>query len=566
MSDRKEKKKALNKRKKILLAVLIPVCSLLFLALCAAAFVYFNYTVTLTPAEGADEVPYFAEYTDAGASARFVGRYVHVFERDLDVTADGTVDTSKTGEYTVTYGARYYIWSAHASRTVRVTDTVPPEITLVTVPDSFTLIGHEYEEEGYTALDEYDGDITDRVVRTVGEGTVTYTVSDSSGNETSVVREIVYDDRGAPEITLKGETTVTLKYGEEYKEDGFTATDDGDGDVTDKVVREVVTDTIAKDVIRYTAEDSHGNKTSVERTVLYTDDTVPKIVLNGGTDVTQNAGFAYNEAGYTATDEAEGDLTSRVSVSGNVEIYRAGTYTLKYTVTDSFGNSASAERHVTVTPLKAPDNIVPVPGKTVYLTFDDGPSRYTSKLLDVLAAYNVKATFFVVNVGGYGEMITREANEGHTVAIHSYTHDYGTIYASEDAYFSDLNRMNDVILSRTGRKSTLLRFPGGSSNAVSSFNPGIMTRLSQAVGDMGYRYFDWNVSSGDAGGTTNTEVVFQNVISGISTHGVSVVLQHDSKGYSVDAVEKILAWGTANGYSFLPLDETSPDCHHSIYN
>ena len=93
-----------------------------------------------------------------------------------------------------------------------------------------------------------------------------------------------------------------------------------------------------------------------------------------------------------------------------------------------------------------------------------------------------------------------------------------------------------------------------------------MTRLAQALTDMGYQYFDWNVSSGDAGETTSTDQVFENVVSGIRNRDVSIVLQHDIKGYSVAAVERIIVWGLANGYTFLPLEPTSPTAHHRINN
>ena len=163
-------------------------------------------------------------------------------------------------------------------------------------------------------------------------------------------------------------------------------------------------------------------------------------------------------------------------------------------------------------------------------------------------------------------MIAKEAAAGHTIGIHSATHDYDKIYASEDAYFSDLYQQQELIYNKTGIRPTILRFPGGSSNTVSSFNPGIMTTLTKDVTDLGMQYFDWNVSSGDAGQTTDTQVVFENVIAGIQSHNVSVVLQHDSKGYSVDAVEKIIVWGLANGYTFLPLDASSPTAHHHLNN
>ena len=305
----------------------------------------------------------------------------------------------------------------------------------------------------------------------------------------------------------------------------------------------------------------HGK---AKRTVTVQDTLAPEITLKGDAEVTINAGTAYTDPGATAVDNNDGDLTDKMTVEGSVDIYRAGTYTITYTATDSFGNTATKERTVCVKALRQPDKVEPG-SKTVYLTFDDGPSKYTSELLDVLKKYNVKATFFIVNTG-YTDLISRELSEGHSVGIHSATHQYSTIYASEEAYFADLQKVQDAIVALSGKETTLVRFPGGSSNTVSSFNPGIMTRLTQALTDMGYQYFDWNVSSGDAGETTSTDQVFENVISGMQNHNVSIVLQHDIKGFSVAAVERIIVWGLANGYTFLPLDASSPTAHHRVNN
>ncbi len=204
-------------------------------------------------------------------------------------------------------------------------------------------------------------------------------------------------------------------------------------------------------------------------------------------------------------------------------------------------------------------------GKVIYLTFDDGPGADTKRLLEVLAKYDVKATFFVVGTADIS-MLKDIADQGHAIGVHAYHHDYKEIYASEEAYFEDLLAMQQLIYDHTGVYTTLVRFPGGGSNTVSRFNPGIMSRLTQAVQDMGFRYFDWNVDSNDAGGAKDAATVAANVIAGCGVRRVSVVLQHDTKGYSVDAVERIILWGLANGYTFLPMDSTSPTMHHGINN
>ena len=118
----------------------------------------------------------------------------------------------------------------------------------------------------------------------------------------------------------------------------------------------------------------------------------------------------------------------------------------------------------------------------------------------------------------------------------------------------------------TGIRTNIMRFPGGSSNLVSSFNEGIMSTLVEAVQNAGFQYFDWNVDSNDAGGAKKTKTVLNNVIAGVQKGRISVVLQHDIQPYSVDAVEDIILWGLENGYTFLPLEPNSPNCHHTVQN
>lgn len=205
---------------------------------------------------------------------------------------------------------------------------------------------------------------------------------------------------------------------------------------------------------------------------------------------------------------------------------------------------------------------------TIYLTFDDGPSAYTPKLLDVLAKYNVKATFFVVNIGDTAT-IKREYDEGHTVALHSATHNYSYVYSSLDNYFADLNKVQTKVEQITGVKTYLMRFPGGSSNTVSRRYDGgthIMSKLSQEVVKRGFTYFDWNVLSGDADVAKTSDAVYNNVISTLKTSGSSVVLQHDTKEFSVDAVERIIRYGLDHNYIFAPLDSKSPTAHHRVNN
>ena len=481
------------RRKRIWPVVTISAMALVLVLLLAAAWLM--STLSLEIQLNGDEqvtIQYGESYTDPGAVAVLKSSVLGEYTLDLPVEAEEPVSISGPGDYIIQYETGFWWLETSNERTLTVQDQEAPVITLISVPGSFTIPGQEYQEEGFVAKDNADGDITDKVQRTVTETEVIYTVTDSSGNVAEVRRTIVYGDVEAPALSL-----------------------------------------------------------------------------NEGAEITVNVGTVYTDPGYTATDNADGDLTAQVQVEGSVDTYKSGTYTITYTVTDSYGNVTTATRTVTVQPVPQPDAVNPG-DKVVYLTFDDGPCAYTKTLLDVLAKYNVKATFFVVDKGtNNNKIMQRIVEEGHAIGVHSLTHDYDTIYVNEDAYLQDFNAMRQIIYDQTGVWTTLFRFPGGSSNGVSkSYNevPGIMTRLTKLMTDMGYQYFDWNVSSGDAGGVKTADGVFSNVVSGIQKHNVSVVLQHDIKKYSVEAVERIIIWGLENGYTFLPLDATSPVCHHSVNN
>ncbi|MDE5803562.1 MAG: polysaccharide deacetylase [Lachnospiraceae bacterium] len=171
-----------------------------------------------------------------------------------------------------------------------------------------------------------------------------------------------------------------------------------------------------------------------------------------------------------------------------------------------------------------------VPVRKVYLTFDDGPSSNTNKILDILAQYDVKATFFVVGKEGEWaeDAYKRIVEEGHTLGMHSYTHVYQSIYASVEAYAEDLNRLKDYLYEVTGVESRFVRFPGGSSNTVSDIS---MREFITYLNEEGITYFDWNVSSGDAGGRLlEPEEIVANCINGMGNKNTVVILMHDAAG------------------------------------
>ena len=194
--------------------------------------------------------------------------------------------------------------------------------------------------------------------------------------------------------------------------------------------------------------------------------------------------------GITVTDDMDPDPAFSVN-SDQVDFATPGTYEVTYTTKDRSGNEGTAVRQVTVKKDRDYDR------KVVYLTFDDGPSAHTDKILEILNKYNARATFFVTgNNRKHNDVLKRIVDQGSVVALHTYTHNYAEVYASEEAYFKDLQKISDMVKEATGVESKLIRFPGGSSNTVSrQYCPGLMTKLTKAVQEKGYQYFDWNCDS-----------------------------------------------------------------------
>ena len=494
-----------KKKKRLWIVLLIVAMVLLLLGVAAGLLVstYQNGLQMQLLGDAKITQEYKEPFQDPGATTSFDGYFYDLWP--VPVTVEGSVDTNKLGAYTLTYSSEFELdlWlfsltcQVSKTREVLVVDTQAPEIELFTNPDYFTLPGGTYEEEGYAATDNHDGDITGAVVRTQTQEQVTYTVTDASGNTTEVTRPIVYSDPIAPELTLKGQPLILLRRGKTYREPGFEAMDNCDGDITDKVV-----------------------------------------------------------------------------VNGTVDGSKDGTYVLEYSVQDASGNITTATRTVIVAYVKQVSGLPSMPsqtpdepnGHTVYLTFDDGPTVYTDKLLDVLDKYGVKVTFFVV-YGNRVEQLQRMDAAGHAIGIHSNTHDYHVIYASEKNFFEDFNAISDKVEAAVGYRPTILRFPGGSSNTVSRrYCTGIMTALTKKVKEMGLRYFDWNGDSRDVSDAKSAAEVYSNVTHGMYYVKDCIMLQHDIIGFSVNAVEDIVKWGLVNGYTFAPLTMDSPVCEFKVAN
>lgn len=204
--------------------------------------------------------------------------------------------------------------------------------------------------------------------------------------------------------------------------------------------------------------------------------------------------------------------------------------------------------------------------RRVYLTFDDGPSIYTEELLDILAQYEVKATFFVTAKGkeDYGDIYRRIVEEGHTLGMHSYSHEYGNIYASLENFQEDIEKLRNFLYRETGTVSRFYRFPGGSSNTVSATDVHEFIRYLNA---MDIDYFDWNVSSGDASSVRlSSDEIVDRVVREIPSRRVAVVLMHDAadKHSTVEALPRLIEEIQAmeDGTEILPITEETMLIQH----
>ncbi|MBP3885025.1 MAG: polysaccharide deacetylase, partial [Olsenella sp.] len=209
--------------------------------------------------------------------------------------------------------------------------------------------------------------------------------------------------------------------------------------------------------------------------------------------------------------------------------------------------------------------------KTLYLTFDDGPSKNTQAVLDVLDRYGIKATFFVTGIDpDYAHMIKVAHDKGNTIGLHTYSHDYARVYASVGAYFDDLDAIGQVVREQIGYVPCFVRFPGGSSNSISAnYTRGIMSTLSGEVQARGYQYYDWDASCGDGSVHTAEETEYF-ATEGCGAVGMQnvIMLLHDSatKDTTVAALPKIIEYWRAQGYEFAPIDRETRYAHHGIGN
>lgn len=426
-----------------------------------------------------------------------------------------------------------------------------PRVTLNAPLKEIVNINSSYADKGITISNVFG---SKRIVKPIDkintnknrDYNINYTYKDNIFTY-HISKEISVKDIEKPKIKLNGNLKEYYCPNGEYKEQGFSAYDNVDKDITDKV--KVKKD---KDKIIYRVFDSSGNKSEIVRKIIAQDVDSPSITLNGDDNIFLSLNEPYIEENVTINDNCDSDLTSNIKITNDINNTKVGDYRVTYEVSDSSNNKSEIVRNVKVRePLKA---------NTIYLTFDDGPRDGTTDvILDILKEKGVKATFFVT-MNGNDSLIKRIVDEGHSIGIHTASHKYDIIYASKDNYFNDLEQVHKRIYDITGFDSKLIRFPGGSSNTISKkYSEGIMSTLTKEVLNKGYQYYDWNVDSGDASFATNPHKLYNSVVNSISHDKYNVILMHDTKTYTRDALSSIIDYCLSNGYSFDSLDiDTMP--------
>lgn len=206
----------------------------------------------------------------------------------------------------------------------------------------------------------------------------------------------------------------------------------------------------------------------------------------------------------------------------------------------------------------------------VYLTFDDGPSANTDTILDTLEKYNVRATFFCIAREGQenADRYKRIVANGNTLAMHSYTHDYGKVYADLDAFKKDVTGISDFLFQITGVRPKFYRFPGGSSNTVSKVP---MRQCINYLNEQGIIYFDWNAQNDDAtteGKDYTAKQLLEAAMNSIHQSGDNVVLlMHDeqTKAETAKALPSLIKKLKSENYDILPITEDTPLVQHVSY-
>lgn len=386
----------------------------------------------------------------------------------------------------------------------------------------------------------------------IGEYEVVYKYQD----ETDTLKVKVVDST-PPEVEVQ-EAMVALN--QTTEPDQFIASVHDASDTEIAFSKNYKFDTLGEQEIEIVVSDAYDNETKVTAIANVVEDTTAPVITV--CNMTFVVGEEVDLSSYASISD-DLDLDPVLSVDqGNLDLNTAGSYDVVFQGEDASGNQASQTISVSVVEPTSEDE------KVVYLTFDDGPSKYTQQVLDILDEYNCKATFFITGMNkDYRDYITIAKNKGHTIGLHTYSHNYSKVYASTDAYFEDLEKIGQLAKEYIGYVPHYIRFPGGSSNLVSKkYTEGIMSELTQMVEEKGYVYYDWNAENGDGYSHISKAEMYKRATTSSATQ--IMILMHDANGKenTVELLPKIIEYYQERGYTFKAIDSSSFVPHQNVNN
>ncbi len=480
-------------------------------------------------------------YVDEGATA--------VDDVDGIVTATAInnshiIDTSAVSIHTVTYSASDAVGNTStATRTVNVVITPDVEAPVITLIGGNTQIldvhtgggtAPQYQDPGYSVTDNRDTNVTVNVTGTVNMGVVgsyklTYSATDAAGNSTSVIRTVNIVDRLAPIVTLNGDASIEIYQGSNYSDQGANAVDAYDGTLSVVVTGSVNTNTLGVYQLVYTATDNANNSASVTRNVtvvVVPDTTAPVITLRGDASLVIQKDATYTDAGATATDNVDGDITANISVNNPVNPSSPATYTVTYTVSDTAGNQATAvTRTVRVNApptANAGADVSVSTGETVTLTGtgsdSDGTVSYKWKRGNTVVATTATYTFTAAN----SESLTFEVedNDGavasDTVVVTVSTVNHAPVVEDQYVQFDQDTQNNRIELLSVDPDGDTVTFSHGQPDHGTITDAGNYLQYTPDAGYTGRDRFSFTASDGVASSSARVLITVNSVAQNVA--------------------------------------------------
>ena len=288
----------------------------------------------------------------------------------------------------------------------------------------------------------------------------------------------------------------------------------------------------------------------------------------GGNDVANASSAVSTTSGQSNTASVDSDPSANSSGQTSSVISTASNQSNSSSTVSKTASSEYTVPNIDGLPNAGDDpfkDTTPANGRVCYLTFDDGPCANTNKILNILAENNVKATFFVVGTMSTNKIVDIY-NAGHSVGLHTGSHDLSKVYANPEGFINDLKSISDTVYKKIGIRSNLTRFPGGSATAAMKKRLGSdgFETVTQLMEEQGYTYFDWNIDSGDTHEKSPSKSYVMNQVkkglykSNGELKSEVCILMHDIKGVTVEALPDIIAELKSLGYTFKRLDGSAP--------